>query len=149
MTGQSTKLSYESGAVQCHLQIHQAIMNRMAANSAGCKTWCVALVSAIALVVTNDLKSAHLAIAAVPVAVLGVLDAYYLGLERRFIQSYRDFTVKLHAGQAEVGDIFIVNPGVGLKTNLISTASASASLAVWAFYSLLLLMLGAIHRYIL
>ncbi len=40
------KVNFESGAVQSYLGILQGVINRMASNSAGCKTWCITLVSA-------------------------------------------------------------------------------------------------------
>ena len=40
-------------AVQAHLGIVQSVIQRMSANSASCKTWCITLVSAILVVVAN------------------------------------------------------------------------------------------------
>lgn len=47
------EVNVESGAVQSYLGILQRVINRMAANSSACKTWCIALVSAI-VVITAD-----------------------------------------------------------------------------------------------
>src|SRR5438309_7351277 len=43
-------LQVDSPSVQSHLTMLQSVVNRLAANSAACKTWCVSLVSALAVV---------------------------------------------------------------------------------------------------
>jgi hypothetical protein len=73
-----------SQAVQAHLGISQAIIQRMAANSASCKTWCITLVSAILVIVADKCKSQYALIAIVPIILFLVLDTYYLALERMF-----------------------------------------------------------------
>ena len=61
----------------------QGIINRMASNSASCKTWTVTLVTAV-LVLWGE-KTVQLPnpwISLIPVVLLHLLDCYYLGLER-------------------------------------------------------------------
>lgn len=88
-------------------------------------------------------------IALVPVALFFLLDAYYLGLERQFRDRYNDFIGKLHEGNAEVEDVFIVTPGGGLTGTLKAAFGACGSVSVWPFYLLLGLMLLAIRTCVL
>jgi len=46
-------VNLDSPAVQSYLTILQDVIGRMASNSAGAKTWCIALVSAIIVVIAD------------------------------------------------------------------------------------------------
>lgn len=142
-------VNYESGAVQSYLGILQGVINRMASNSAGCKTWCITIVSAIIVIIADKSNPVYVWVSLVPVLLFLFLDSYYLGLEQRFRDSYNTFIKKLHAGTAEIDDVFIVNPGEGFCLTSVSTFKAALSLSVWPFYSLLLGMLGIVYEYIL
>lgn len=144
-----SKINHESGAVQSYLSILQNVINRMSSNSAGCKTWCITLVSAITVVIADNSDSSHVWVALVPIVLFLFLDAYYLGLEQRFRESYNSFIKKLHSEDAVVEDIYIINPGASIKLTLASTSKAIFSLSVWPFYSLLLIMLAIVHNYVL
>ena len=61
-------VNFESGAVQSYLGILQGVINRMASNSAGCKTWCITLVSAIAVVVADKTNTSFIWVALIPIA---------------------------------------------------------------------------------
>lgn len=149
MNTQMNKVDFESGAVQSYLGILQSVINRMASNSAGCKTWCITLVSAITVVIANKSNSSYVWVALVPISLFFFLDAYYLGLEQRFRDSYNSFIKKLHAGDAVIEDVFIVNPEGGVWLTLLSTCKAALSLSVWPFYGLLVAMLWIVYKYIL
>lgn len=142
----SKKVTFDSPAVQSYLTILQGVIGRMASSSAGAKTWCIALVSAIIVVVADKADARYVWIALVPVALFFLLDAYYLGLERLFRDRYNDFIVKLHEGTAEVDDVFIVTPGTG---TMKAAFGACASVSVWPFYILLALMLLAVRIWVL
>lgn len=145
----SKQVSLDSPAVQSYLTILQGVIGRMASNSAGAKTWCIALVSAIIVVVADKAEPGYVWIALVPVALFFLLDAYYLGLERQFRDRYNDFIRKLHEGKAEVEDVFIVTPGGGLSGTIKAALGACGSVSVWPFYSLLALMLLAVRIWVL
>lgn len=144
-----SKVTYESGAVQSYLGILQGVINRMAANSAGCKTWCITIVSAITVVIADKSNPSYVWVAIVPIALFLFLDAYYLGLEQRLRDSYNNFIKKLHSDEAELEDVFIVNPGGGAQITLASTFKAALSLSVWPFYGLLIVMLSIVYKYVL
>ena len=103
-------LNENSSAVQAHLTIMQGVINRMAENSRSCKVWCVTLVAATLVLVARTGEPQHALIALVPTALLWFLDAYYLGLERRFRNSYNDFVAKVHRGNVGVTDLYQVKP---------------------------------------
>jgi hypothetical protein len=93
------------------LPILQGVIGRMASNSSNCKAWCIGLVSAILVLVADKQKSQYSWVAAVPIIMFWMLDAYYLALERSFRASYNSFLTKLHAGTATIEDVFAVQPG--------------------------------------
>ena len=142
-------INFESGAVQSYLGILQGVINRMASNSAGCKTWCVTLVSAITIVIADKSDKSYVWVALIPILLFLFLDAFYLGLEQRFRDSYNTFIKKLHSGEAKIEDVFIVNPGGGIWLTISSTFKAGLSLSVWPFYGLLIVMLGIVYKYVL
>jgi hypothetical protein len=142
-------VNLDSPAVQSYLTILQGVIGRMASNSAGAKTWCIALVSAIIVVVADKGEPGYVWIAVVPVGLFFLLDAYYLGLERQFRERYNDFIGKLHEGKAEVQDVFIVTPGSGLTGSMKAAFVACGSVSVWPFYLLLAIMLLAVRTCIL
>jgi hypothetical protein len=145
----SQPMNLDSPAVQSYLTILQGVIGRMASNSAGAKTWCITLVSAIIVITADKGEPRYVWIALVPVGLFFLLDAYYLGLERQFRERYNDFIRKLHEGKAEVEDVFIVTPGGGLGGSMKAALEACSSISVWPFYVLLGLMLLAVHTWIL
>jgi len=138
----------ESPAAQSHLGTLQAIITRMATNSANAKSWCVGLVSAIAVMVADKGRPDYIWIASVPIVLFFALDAYYLGLERLFRDLYNDFIRKLHAGAASIEDIFIGTPGGGRQV-LRAAAQSAGSFSIWPFYSLLVFMLLLVRGLVL
>lgn len=128
-----------SPSVQAHLEILQAVINRMATNSAAAKAWCVSLVAAILVLVGDKGKPKLLIIAAIPTLLFLVLDAYYLALEKGFRASYRSFVTKLHAGQLTADDLYEVSAiGVGL-----GFLKSLTSFSVWPFYITVAVMIAA------
>jgi hypothetical protein len=98
-------------AVQSHLEMLQGVVSRMATNSTSCKAWCVGLVSAIVVVVTESGRSQLLVVAMLPIVVFGMLDVYYLFLERRFRWAYETLLGKILSGAAEIDDLFATSSG--------------------------------------
>jgi len=145
----STQVKFDSPSVQSYLTILQGVISRMASNSAAGKTWCIALVSAIIVVVADKAEPGYVWIVLVPVLLFFLLDAYYLGMERQFRDRYNTFIKKLHTGEAEVEDVFIVAPGSGFVQSIKAGLAACGSVSVWPFYGLLALMLLAVRTLVL
>ena len=128
-------VGHESSAVQTHLEIMQAVIQRMAENSRSCKVWCVTLVAAILVLVAQTGEPRHALIALVPTVLLLFLDSYYLALEGAFRRSYTKFVDKLHQGELSTCDIYRVVPtGMGLT----SVVRCLGSVSIWLFYVLLI-----------
>lgn len=143
------KISYDSPSVQSYLTILQAVINRMASNSAACKTWCVTLVSAIVVIIADKGKPHYVWISVVPIVLFLLLDSYYLALERQFRAVYNEFIRKLHFGEATVDDVFIIAPKIGIETALLNIIKAGGSISVLAFYGFLALMLIVVRVWVL
>lgn len=127
-----------SQAVQSHLSITQAVIQRMATNSSSCKAWCITVVSAILVIVADKGKSQYALLAIIPNILFLVLDAYYLSLEKMFRNSYNDFIKKLHDNEITSYDLFAVVP----KGSLFNTFLKSIlSFSIWPFYLTLLIMI--------
>ena len=127
-------IDQNSPAVQAHLTIEQGVIQRMSTNSASCKAWCIALVSAI-LIVVAEKENVNLAyLALLPTFLFLVLDAYYLALERMFRASYKTFIKKLHQGKIEADDLFVIAPQGALFKNVWLSIW---SFSVWPFYGTL------------
>lgn len=141
-------VNFESPSVQSYLEILQGVITRMATNSANAKSWCVALVSAILVIVADKSRPEYIWIAGVPVVLFFALDAYYLGLERLLRSLYNDFIRKLHGGSATIEDVFIVSPGNGRQI-VRAAGEAAGSFSIWPFYSLLACMLVLVKVWIL
>jgi hypothetical protein len=124
-------------AVQTHLQIIQSVIQRMASNSASCKAWCIALVSAILVIVATTGKAQYTLIAIIPTVLFLILDTYYLALEKMFRQSYNSFIEKLHIGEINPADLYIVTPSGSMLRNF---AMSFISFSIWPFYLTLLVM---------
>ena len=97
-------MNVESPAGKAHLDIMQGVIQRMAANSASCKTWCISLVSAI-LVVAADKGKPHVVwLALLPTLMFFLLDTYDLAFEKGFRDSYNTCVKHLHSGSAADSD---------------------------------------------
>jgi hypothetical protein len=137
MSGQD-KFTENSQAVQAHLSIMQSVIQRMAANSTSCKTWCITLVSAILVIVADKGKPQYALIAIIPTLLFLVLDTYYLSLEKMFRCLYNSFIEKLHSGQVVAADLYAVSPS---KYTLETFRSSLRSFSIWPFYLSLLVMI--------
>ena len=130
-------LDETSPSVQAHLGIIQGVIQRMATNSAGCKTWCITIVSAI-LVVVADKQNPNLAwIAVFPTVLFAALDAYYLALEKGFRNSYNSFIRKLHNGTLAAEDLYSIF-SIGSQSRL--QLEALKSFSIWGFYLPLIIL---------
>ena len=133
-----TSLSEESPSVQIHLNIIQGVISRMASNSASSKGWCIAIVSAILVIVSDKSDPNYSYLAFFPTILFCLLDAYYLGLEKGFCKSYKTFVKKVHNNILTPEDLFVVKPEGSLFKLFFKSL---ASFSVWPFYTTLLFMI--------
>lgn len=127
----------EQSAIDSHLAISQSIIQRMATNSASCKSWCITIVAALLVVVADKGKPALAIVALVPTALFFALDVYYLWLESRFRQSYNGFIGKLHSGKVEFSDVYAMSPS---EAKLDDFLKCAISFSIWPFYGFLTAM---------
>ena len=126
-----------SQAVQAHLNIMQSVIQRMSANSSSSKAWCITIVSAILVLMTDKNEPDYILIAIIPTLLFLILDTYYLALENAFRNSYNSFITKLHTKKIDSSDLFVVSP----KGNLFAIFFKSIiSFSIWPFYLTLLIM---------
>jgi hypothetical protein len=143
------KLDYNSPAVQSSLTILQDVITRMAGNSASAKTWCIALVSAILVLIADRGLPALAWIAVVPILLFCLLDAYYLALEKDFRHRYNELVRKLHTGAATIEDLFVVLPPGQSPLTRENVWRAFKSFSVWPFYLIQIALLVVVWRFLL
>ena len=141
------EITIESTATQSYLNTLQAVINRMATNSASCKTWCITLVSAVFVFASDKDKPDSVWMALIPISLFFLLDAYYLGLEHQYRDLYNDFVGKLHSGTVTLKDMFILTPITNEKL-FVSVFKATLSISVWPFYILITIMLIILRSWI-
>jgi hypothetical protein len=130
-------LKENSQAVQAHLAITQSVIQRMASNSASCKTWCITLVSAMLVLIADKGKPEYAWLALIPIVLFFALDTYYLTLEKMFRLSYNAFIDKLHRGNVVASDLYAVQPSGSLSRIILASV---LSFSIWPFYLTLLVM---------
>jgi hypothetical protein len=143
-----SNISIDSPAVQSYVTILQSVINRMANNSAACKTWCITIISAILIIIADKNKPDLIWIATIPLVLFLFLDSYYLALEKLFRDTYNNFIKKLHSGNATIEDTFLLSAGK-ISHILLSTFIALISFSVFPFYLLLSVMLFITKFYLL
>jgi hypothetical protein len=81
----------DNPAVVAHITLLQGIINRLANNSASCKTWCLTLVAALISLAGATRVPAIVTGALVPIVIFGFVDAMYLAQEH----AYRDLYTRV------------------------------------------------------
>jgi hypothetical protein len=137
VSGDLKKLDETSPSVQAHLAIIQNVVQRMATNSAGCKTWCVTLVAAILVLIADKGKTNLVLLAVLPIVIFGVLDVYYLQLEKGFRNSYNAFITKVHDHALQASDLYSLEPIGSVRARV---RQSLRSFSVLGFYIPLLVV---------
>lgn len=132
----------ERPAVQGYLSMLQGIINRMAGNSASCKTWTVTLVTALlALVLEKDIQLPNPYLCLIPIALLFLLDCYYLGLERITIGIQTDFLSSLSKDpEMYKNQLYDVSKLGSKKLQMCKTIGAIFSFSTIPFYGLVVVI---------
>ena len=77
-----------------HLEMIQAVIQRMANNSFQLKGWAVTLVGVIGALSTADDNKRFFILAFIPIIAFWGLDSYYLQLERKYTVLYKNIMAK-------------------------------------------------------
>lgn len=136
--------SINDSAVSDFLGQIQGIINRLAGQSAACKNWIVGLATAALLFVLEKEAKIPLWTLCPLVALLGFIDAYYLSLERDFINVSRRFVKKLHQNTAQWTDVYTIPPPPKGPARVAATIKACASFSVWPFYGAIIVLVMAL-----
>lgn len=117
-----------------YISLLQENINRMASNSANCKTWLITIIAAL-LAIQISLKELQgvLWIALVPAILFYVLDSYYLGLERRFIKIEQAFVEKEKKGD-DISSYLYNFDTKSILGDLKATWCAMGSISTWPLY---------------
>lgn len=78
----------ENSVKIAHLTFIQSTINRMGQNSFLLKGWCITLIAALFALSTSSSNKSFALIAYLPLFLFWLMDAYYLSLERSYIQLY-------------------------------------------------------------
>lgn len=77
-----------------HLEMVEAIIERMAKNCFQLKGWAMTLVAIVGSLASKDSDKRFIILAFIPIIVFWLLDAYYLQQERRYKSLYREIAEK-------------------------------------------------------
>lgn len=132
-------LTFESEAVRAHLASLQGTVSRLAGNSAQCKTWAVTLTAALLALTLEKGIAVAMPVAALPIVVFGLLDTYYLSLERRTRNLYVAFADRVR-GDVEPDTAEALLFSFGATQTDASFLSSLRSGSIWIFYLGLLLL---------
>ncbi|WP_018027906.1 hypothetical protein [Porphyromonas somerae] len=125
----------ESSAVQAHISMLQGIINRMAGNSANCKSWTITLIAAmLVLLVDQNMQIPNAWICFIPIGLFYLLDCYYLGLERLYISSQEKFLERIHKDEDYEECLYKVRELKGGCKQICSTFKAMKSVSTTPFY---------------
>lgn len=117
-----------------YISLLQENINRMASNSANCKTWLVTILAALlAIQISIEELRGILWIAIIPTILFYFLDSFYLGIERRFIQIEGKF-VKAKKNEGDVDSLIYDFNTKAVSSDKIATWKAMGSTSTWPFY---------------
>ena len=131
-------LKHSDSAVIKTMEMYQAIITRMAGNSAACKQWGIPLATAILVFAVKEKTYSLIWLTLIPVLICYCLDAYYLMLENRFRAGFNQAAAKIAQQTFSPSDLFNLSPA-GCKRQLLVKAFTSP--ATWPVYSGLLALL--------
>src|ERR1700752_55147 len=90
-----TVLGPENAATTAHINLLQGIIDRLANNSASCKTWCLSIVAPLLSLAGAVHAPVLVTIALVPVAVFAFIDTMYLAHEAAYRELYGRIVAKI------------------------------------------------------
>jgi hypothetical protein len=122
-----------------HLDLLQAAITRMAANSYLLKGWCVTLATALFGFSAKEGAPRLALVALLPILAFWGLDAYYLGLERKFRELYRVATTAEALAPAAETNFNMTPEALGFGDWL---AAARSPAVLWLHLPLALAALG-------
>ncbi len=126
----STFAPADNPGVMAHLNMLQAVIARLAGNSVQCKTWCLAIVSALFGFAGAMKSDAILAAAIIPIAIFGLVDAAYLAQEKAYRELFNSLADKIRNNTYSLLDSF----NLKAPANGGHYIAALKSWSVWPLY---------------
>ena len=127
-----------------HISLFQDSINRMASNSSNCKTWCIGIVGAIlAFMATYPALSQSIWVASFIALPFLFLDAYYLGLEKRF--RYQEKKIVLEYKSTGNVEEYIYNLGPSCEHKVRSFVQGLLSPSTWPTYLIVIILVVVIQ----
>jgi hypothetical protein len=127
----------DSPAAIAHINLMQGIINRLANNSASCKTWCLTLVSALLSLAGATRTPGIVTFALVPVVVFGFMDTMYLAQERAYRKLYSDTVESIRSRSYALGVAY------GARTAPLTFSDFCSALKSWSIFPVYLSLLLA------
>lgn len=128
-----------------YIELLQDVINRMAGNSANCKTWLLTIVAAvITFTATKDLPKVVLLMLMGIDVLFYLLDVFYLYLERKFRLIERKFVAGQTPNKITMEDLlysFGVKEEVSCCEKVSNYFKAVISFSTWPFYGGILVIL--------
>jgi len=127
-----------------HISLLQDSINRMASNSSNSKTWCIGIISAIlAFMATDPNLSQKIWVVSFIAVPFLFLDAFYLGLEKRF-RCKEERIVSEYKSTGEIED-YIFNLGPSEDQKVKSFFKGLLSPSTWPTYFIVIISVVVIQ----
>ena len=146
-TARPQPIQPDNPAVIAHINLLQGIINRLANNSASCKTWCLSIIAALLSLAGTVHNGDLVTIALVPVVVFGFIDTMYLAFETAYRELYKGVVEKVRKGKYTLADdVYEANAWLGIRDFIACLIRALLSWAIWPVYlGLIVAYLAALH----
>ena len=116
----------DSPAVIAHINMMQAIITRLAGQSASCKTWCLTLVGGFLGLAGATKTPAFFLLSVLPLVALGYIDSLYLAHERAYRDLFASVVGKVRKGEYTLADTY------GAKAAPVGAADLLGAFFSWA-----------------
>lgn len=133
LTKEPTPWVGDHPAFLAHMNMLQSIVTRLATSSASCKTWCMALVTALLSLAGSTHAPGLVPLALMPVVVFAFLDVSYLSQERWFRGQFAALAKKAGEGTYGHDDLFAVRTRTFLSS-VWGALRACFSWSIWPVY---------------
>ncbi len=123
----------DNPAVTAHISLLQGIINRLANNSASCKTWCLTLVGALLSLAGATHVPGIVTFALVAVAIFGLMDTMYLAEEMAYRDLYNSTVQAIRDGKYGRHNFYEARASLSLSNFISAVVSWSIFLIMSTF----------------
>ena len=131
--------NFENPAVQHFISYLEGIINRMAANSANCKNWLLAIIAGCMAMQPSMQGVVDKIWLAYPlIALFCILDSYYLGCEKYYRDMVNDFVKEVRKDGEQYVPFLYKFTDRSVYHDVDAVLSGLTSIATWPFYGTIL-----------